>query len=284
MSVSTTGKTRRIIGRWLLRLFMIAVTVVMLFPIVWNVYSSFKTNTEFLTNAFSLPGGLEWDNYARALAESNLPANFMNSILVVVLSLVVIMVCAVPSAYCLSRFKFFGSRFMTNIYMAAIFIQATYIMVPLFMQMNSLNFLNKLTPLAVLYAVMQFPFSIFLLTGFLRTIPLAYEEAAMIDGCSHFGILLRVIVPMSRSGIVTVGMLSAMAAWNEYAVALVMITDETKATIPVGVARLFAVARYATDWGALFAALVMVLVPTIILYVIGQKHLIQGINVGGIKG
>jgi N-acetylglucosamine transport system permease protein len=284
MSENKASIARRITGRWLLRLLLIFILVVMIFPLIWNVYSSFKTNTEFMSNAFALPTNLEWDNYARALLKSDIFGNFMNSIYVVVVSLVVIMVCAIPTAYCLSRYKFFASKIIMNIYMAAIFIQATYIMIPLFLQMNDINMLNKLTPLGIVYAVMQFPFSIFLLSGFLRTIPKDYEEAAMIDGCNHYGILLKIIVPMSKSGIVTVGMLSAMAAWNEYAVALVMITDENKLTIPIGVARLFAVARYATDWGAMFAALVIVLIPTIILYCIGQRYLIQGINMGGLKG
>lgn len=106
----------------------------------------------------------------------------------------------------------------------------------------------------------------------------------MIDGCGYFRILLKVIVPMARPGIVTVCMLSAMAAWNEYPLALVLITDPHKQTLPVGLANLYEVQRYATDWGALFAALVMVLIPTILIYAVGQRYLIQGIGAGGLKG
>ena len=242
--------------RWVVRIFMILVTVIMIYPLLWNVYSSFKTNNEFLTNAFSLPKSLAW----------------------------VIMVCAVPCAYCLVRYKFFGSRLMLNIYMAAIFIQATFIMIPLFLQMNALHLLNNRVALAVLYATMQFPFAIFVLSGFLRSIPRDYEEAAMIDGCGPFRILIKVIMPMAKPGIVTVCMISAMAAWNEYPVALVMLTDPEKQTLPVGLANLYEVQRYATDWGALFAALILALIPTIIIFLIGQKQLIQGMNVGGLKG
>ena len=161
---------------------------------------------------------------------------------------------------------------------------ATYIMIPLFLQMNKLNLLNSLTALGVLYATMQFPFAIFLLTGFLRSIPRDYEEAAMIDGCGPFRILTSIIIPMCKPGIVTVCMISAMAAWNEYPVALVMVTDPTKATLPVGLANLYEIQRYATDWGALFAALVLALIPTVILFIVGQKQLVQGLSVGGVKG
>ena len=248
------------------------------------MFSSFKTNTEFLANPFALPSGLEWGNYARALEKSNLLGNLGNSVYVVCASLAVLAVCVIPSSYCLARFRFRGSKLILSVYMAAVFIQATYIMIPLFLQMNQLNWLNKLTPLALLYAVMQFPFSIFLLSGFMRGIPRDFEEAAMIDGCGYFRILLKVIVPMARPGIVTVCMLSAMAAWNEYPLALVLITDPHNQTLPVGLANLYEVQRYATDWGALFAALVMVLIPTILIYAVGQRYLIQGIGAGGLKG
>lgn len=270
--------------RWVVRIFMILVTVIMIYPLLWNVYSSFKTNNEFLTNAFSLPKSLAWDNYARAIEKSNLLSNVGNSVLIVLITLCVIMVYAVPCAYCLVRYKFFGSRLMLNIYMAAIFIQATFIMIPLFLQMNALHLLNNRVALAVLYATMQFPFAIFVLSGFLRSIPRDYEEAAMIDGCGPFRILVQVIMPMAKPGIVTVCMISAMSAWNEYPVALVMLTDPKKQTLPVGLANLYEVQRYATDWGALFAALVLALIPTILIFLIGQKQLIQGMNVGGLKG
>lgn len=275
---------KAVAGRWMIRLFLLLVTLITLFPLFWNVYSSFKTNTEFLANPFALPAQLAWANYARALEKSNLLANLGNSVYVVAIALMVLAVCVIPSAYCLARFRFFGSRFISGLYMAAVFIQATYIMIPLFLQMNRLGWLNRLTPLAVVYAVMQFPFSIFLLSGFMRSIPRDFEEAAMIDGCGYFRILRSVIIPMARPGIVTVSMLAAMAAWNEYPVALVLITNPGKQTLPVGLANLYEVQRYATDWGALFAALVMVLVPTVLLYMVGQRYLIQGISAGGVKG
>ena len=168
--------------------------------------------------------------------------------------------------------------------MAAIFIQATFIMIPLFLQMNLLHLLNNRTAIAVLYATMQFPFAIFVLVGFLKAIPKDYEEAAMIDGCGQFRILVKVIMPMAKAGIVTVCMISAMSSWNEFPVALVMLTDPKKQTLPVGLANLYEVQRYATDWGALFAALVLALIPTVIIFLVGQKQLIQGMNVGGLKG
>lgn len=284
MTQNEKSKIRAKVIKWVMRLFLILVAIIMLYPLAWNVVSSFKTSTEFLTDPFAWPQGLAWDNYVRAYEKSNLAANIGNSIYVVLETLVIIVICVVPCSYCLVRYKFPGAKLILNIYMAAIFIQATYIMIPLFLQMNKLNLLNSLTALGVLYATMQFPFAIFLLTGFLRSIPRDYEEAAMIDGCGPFRILTSIIIPMCKPGIVTVCMISAMAAWNEYPVALVMVTDPTKATLPVGLANLYEIQRYATDWGALFAALVLALIPTVILFIVGQKQLVQGLSVGGVKG
>ena len=169
MTQNEKSKIRAKVIKWVTRLFLILVAIIMLYPLAWNVVSSFKTSTEFLTDPFAWPQGLAWDNYVRAYEKSNLAANIGNSIYVVLETLVIIVICVVPCSYCLVRYKFPGAKLILNIYMAAIFIQATYIMIPLFLQMNKLNLLNSLTALGVLYATMQFPFAIFLLTGFLRS-------------------------------------------------------------------------------------------------------------------
>lgn len=276
-------KVRNISSRWIVRLFLMLVAIITLYPVAWNVYSAFKTNHEFLGNPFSLPSGLEWDNFVRASETINIVNSFANSLFVVAITIVVIILCVIPCAYCLGRYKFFGAKPMLALYMIAIFIQATYIMIPLYLQMLSMNWVDKLIPLGVLYAATQFPFSIFLMTGFMRTIPKDYSEAAMIDGCNNFRILTQVVGPMAKPGIVTVCMLSAMAAWNEYPLALVLLSPDNY-TLPVGLQRLYEIQRYATDWGALFAALTIVLVPTVIMFALGQRYLIEGISAGGLKG
>lgn len=284
MTMNEKSKYKKLANKWSTRLFLLLIAIIMLYPLLWNVISSFKTSNEFLTDPFAWPQGLEITNYARAYIKSNLAANIANSFYVVFASLVIILVCVVPCSYCLVRYEFKGAKFILNVYMAAIFIQATYIMIPLFLQMNKFNMLNSLSALSLLYATMQFPFAIFLLSGYMRGIPKDYEEAAMIDGCGPFRVLINIIVPMCKPGIVTICMISAMAAWNEYPVALVMITDPLKTTLPVGLANLYEIQRYATDWGALFAALVLALIPTVLLFIFGQKQLVQGLSDGGVKG
>lgn len=276
--------TKQHVFNGLARALMLLFTLIVLYPVFWNIISSFKTSTEFLEDPFALPASLEWDNYARALSKSNLLLNFKNTLIVEIAALVTMALIVIPSAYCLSRFRFFGSKTLSGLYMSMIFIQTPCIMIPLFLAMNRLNFVNKLIPLGVLYAVGATPFSIFLLSGFMKSIPLDYEDAATIDGAGWGCILVRIIVPMAKPGVVTVMMLAAMNNLSEYIVALVMLSDTSKQTIPVGITAMYEMQRYATDWGALFAALVMVLVPTALIYVIGQRYLMQGINVGGVKG
>ena len=268
----------------LIRLLLLLFALIVLYPMFWNIVSSFKTSTEFLGDPFALPGRLEWDNYARALEKSNLLLNFKNTFIVEIAALLTMTVTVIPSAYCLSRFRFFGSKTLNGLYMSMIFIQTPCIMIPLFLAMNRLHLVNKLVPLGVLYAVGATPFSIFLLSGFMKSIPRDFEDAAMIDGAGWGRILVQIIVPMAKPGVVTVMMLAAMNNLSEYIVALVMLSDPSKYTVPVGITAMYEMQRYATDWGALFAALVMVLVPTAAIYAVGQRYLMQGVCVGGVKG
>ncbi len=279
-----TNTVKRQVTNWVLRLFLMLATLIFLYPFVWNLLSSFKTNTEYLTNPYALPTGLNFENYINAIKKANMAAYFLNSVYVVVLATIFLLLFVVPVSYCLARYRFFGSRIILNIYMACIFLQATYIMIPLFLELQAINGLNNRTMLALVYAVMQFPFAIFTLHGFITALPTDYEEAARIDGGSNFKILVNVVIPLCKPGIATITMLTAMGFWNEYPLALVIMTDDTKKTLPIGLANLFEVQKYATDWGALFAGLILVLIPTVGIYLIGQKQLLQGISLGGLKG
>ncbi|MFV0466157.1 MAG: carbohydrate ABC transporter permease [Lachnospiraceae bacterium] len=272
------------IATWICRIVMILVTIIFLYPIFWNVLSSFKTNTEFMLNPYALPTALHFENYVRAFQKANVDVYFMNSVFIVVASTVISVLFVIPSSYVLGRYQFFGAGVILNIFMACLFIHASYIMIPLFLILNKANATDNLAALSLLYAVLRFPFSIFFLTGFMKAIPHEYEEAARIDGCSNIRILISVIVPLAKPGIATVMMLGALYYWNEYPLAMVLLTSDHKKTLPLGLANLFEVQQYATDWSALFAALVIVLIPTLLIYLIGQKYLLTGVNVGGIKG
>ena len=270
--------------RLLLRLLLLALLAVMLYPLLWTIMSSFKTSTEYLTDPYALPSVLHFGNYANALEGSNLLGTIWNTIYVLIVSTSAVLVCSIPCSYALSRYRFPGSRVLLSVLIGGLFVSSSYIIVQLFLELRELKLLNNLTALALIYATFQLPFSCFLLTNYMKEIPREYEEAAVLDGCSTFGVLLNVIMPMSKSNILTVGMISILTGWSEYNVALVLVADPAKQTFPVGLANLYAVQSYATDWGALFAGITIAMIPTIALFVIGEKYVIKGMSVGGLKG
>lgn len=272
------------LGTTLLRLLLIIQTIAVVYPLLWNVMASVKTNAEIMDNPWKLPGGFEWANYKHAFTTARIGDYMLNSVLVVIVSMAILLAAAIPSAYVLGRMKFRGRSFFNNFYIAGLFIGGVYVIVPLFILMNSLHMLDNRFWLSAVYATGSLPFSIFLLTGFMKSIPHDYEEAAMIDGCGYFTTMVRIIAPMARPGIITLVVFGFFDFWNEYVLAMTFISDDAKKTIPVGLSNLMQIQQYATDWGSLFAGLVIVLAPTILIYVLLQKRLTAGMMLGGVKG
>lgn len=237
-----------------------------------------------MSSPWGLPEVLQFDNFTRAFVESSMGEFIINSFLVTGLSMMLLLILVIPTAYALSRFDFKGRKVLHNFYMAGLFIQPVYIMIPLFLMMNNLHMLDNRFWLSLVYAAGALPFSIYLLTGFMRSIPKEYEESAFIDGSGYFRTLVSIIVPLAKPGILTVIIFNFFTFWNEYALALVLISSDAKKTIPVGLANLMEVQKFATDWAALFAGLVLVLLPTITLYALTQKKLTEGMSMGGLKG
>lgn len=278
------------------RIVLLVFTAIVLLPIIWTFYTSFKTSNEFLTNAWALPSSLHWENYKNALEKGNMSAYFLNSIYITILALFFMIILAVPTAYVTSRYKFKMAKPINFLFMAGLFVSQSYIVVPIFLMLNKVQtFLNQyvifqhvrlldnLTLLALVYAVTTLPFSIYLLSGFLRTIPHDYEEAASIDGCGYFGTLFRIILPMAKPAMVTVFMFDFMSYWNEYTLSMTILLED-KWTLPVGLQNLMEQQKFATDWGAMFAGMVIVMVPTMVIYSLIQNKLTQGISMGGLKG
>lgn len=276
-------KLRGALGRLPVRLFMILLALTVVFPLVWNLYSSLKSNVAIMEDPWALPTELHFENYVSAFEKASMGDYFLNSIFVVVLATALHLLLVIPITYALTRYRFPGSKLLMGVLMACIFIQEPYILVPLYLQLSRIGLLNNLAVLAVIYATVRMPFSVFFLSGFMRSIPVDYEQAAMLDGCSYTRNLWTIVTPLAKPGIFTVGLLAALGYWNEYAIALTMISSDVKYTLPVGLVNLYEVQRYATDWGALFAGLMIVLIPSVIVYIFAQEKLTQGMSIGGIK-
>ena len=278
------NKLKKLLLNNLLRLLMVVSSLVVVLPILWTIITSFKTNTEFLQSPWTLPASPQWTNYVNAFSKANMGDYFINSIFVTVLSMAVLFVLVIPASYALSRYRFVGSKAINLGIMAGLFVSANYIVVPLFLLLKDLGGLDSLIMLSIVYAATNLPFNIYLLSGFMKGIAPDYEDAARIDGCGYCATLFRIMVPMCKPGIVTIAMFGFMSFWNEYMLAMTLVSSPEKRTLSVGLQTLMQVQKYATDWGAMFAGLVIVMLPTMIFYVLVQKKLTAGISLGGLKG
>ena len=198
---------------------------------------------------------------------------------------------AVPCAYTLSRFKFRGVKVITLIFMAGLFINVNYIVLPLYLMIFSVGraigvgtaLTNNYFTVIILYATTSLSFSIYLMTSYFKSLSPSYEEAAKIDGCGYFKTLVYVCAPLAMPSILTVILFNFLSYWNEYMLAMTFLST-ANSTLPVGLLRIMREARTSNDLGRMYAGLLIVIVPVLIVYAFVQGQLTKGITVGGIKG
>lgn len=273
---------------------MITLAITIIVPVGWVFMASIKTNAEFYGNPWALPQSVNLSNFADAFREAEMGTYMWNSVLVTAMALSILLIVALPAAYVLSRFEFRGSTFIKALFRAGLFINISFIVVPIFLMLLDWDsafrtildtgfFLNNRFVLALVYAATALPFTIFLLSSYFETLPHDFEEAAYIDGASHFKTMVSVMIPMAKPSIITVILFNFLAFWNEYILALTLMPGKNK-TLPVGLINLMAAERAAANYGRLYAGMVIVMLPTLILYVLVQKQLTQGMTAGGVKG
>lgn len=280
--MSKAMKTK--ISRVLLRALLFLSVLLVILPLIWTFISSLKNNNEISQYPLRLPGTLQWDNFVRAWTNAKIGDNFLNSILVTAGSMLLSLALVIPASYALGRYSGKMLNPIRALFMAGMFIQKNYLVVPIFSLLLSFNLLNNRVALCIVYACTTLPFYIFLMSGFMQSIDKAYVEAAGIDGASNFQKMSTVVLPMCKPGLATMLMFSFMEYWNEYILALQIIRDDSKKTLPLGLKNIMEQAKYATDWGALFAAMVIVMIPTMVFYLCVQKKLTSGLSLGGLKG
>ena len=275
---------------------LITLAVLIIVPVGWVFLASIKQNSEFYGNPWALPAAVYWQNFVNAWNSANMGSYMLNSVIVTALSLVLLLVIALPAAYCLSRFRFRGSRFLNVCFMAGLFINVNYIVVPIFLMLRDGDvwlkslignglLLNNLAVLSVVYASTALPFTIYLLSGYFATLPHDFEEAAYIDGASYGQAMIRIIFPMAKPSIITIILFNFLSFWNEYIISMTLMSSATgQKTLPVGLLNLMQAQQSAAEYGILYAGLVLVMLPTLILYMCVQKKLTQGMTVGGLKG
>ncbi|MFC3041540.1 carbohydrate ABC transporter permease [Virgibacillus xinjiangensis] len=272
------------LGRAGIRIPLILWTIAVLYPIFWMFLGSFKSNAEIYRNPWGLPETFNFQNYADAWNNYNIGTSVFNSLIVTVVGAVLTLVLAIPTAYAIERIKFKGSSFLFTLYVSAMMIPMVLGWIPLFFLLMDLGMLDNIFGLAIVYAVSQLPFTIFVLTSFIGTIPKSLEESAAIDGLSPYGVLWKIITPLSMSGIITVTIMNSIQFWNEYFMALIFLQSSENYTLALAIDYISSEAQYTNAWGTLFASLVIAIVPVIILYAIFQRRIAQGMTEGAIKG
>lgn len=278
----------------LIYLVLIVFAVSIVVPVSWAFLASLKQNSEFYGNPWALPKGLYFQNFIDAFQKANMGSYLLNSVIVTTVALAILLVVAMPAAYVLARTQFAGRKLLRTAFMGGLFINVNYIVVPIFLMLvngdkwlrsviGSGFLLNNLFVLALVYASTALPFTIYLLSSYFQTLPKDYEEAAYVDGSGYFRTMLQIIMPMAKPSIITVILFNFLSFWNEYIISMTLLTGDTR-TLPVGLMNLMKAQNAAAQYGQMYAGLVMVMLPTLILYILVQKKLTQGMTVGGLKG
>lgn len=274
----------QILGRTGIRIPLILWTIAVLYPIFWMFLGSFKSNAEIYRNPWGFPETWNWQNYVDAWTNYSIGTSVFNSLIVTVLGALLTLLLAIPTSYAIERINFRGSKILFTLYVSAMMIPMVLGWIPLFFLLSEMNLLDNIYGLAIVYAVSQLPFTIFVLTSFISTIPKSLEEAAAIDGMSPYRILWKIITPLSMSGIITVTIMNAIQFWNEYFMALIFLQTQGNYTLALAIDYISSEAQYTNAWGTLFASLVIAIVPVIVLYAIFQRRIAKGMTEGAIKG
>lgn len=262
---------------------LVAWSAVTIFIFVWLVLSSFKTNVEVFGSPWALPATpLEAisANYTKAWTLSKMGAYFGNSVFVTTTSVLLVVAVSAPASYALTRIRFFGNTFLSYFFVAGMGLPLQLILIPLFVLLAQFKLANTRQGLILAYVAVSIPFTILLLTGFFRTLPSELEDAAAIDGCSEYGVFFRVMLPLASPGLLTAFILNFVTIWNEFLLALLIINKDVLRTMPLGIYGLRYSMQYTADWSALFAGVVIVIVPNFLFYLLFSDRITSGLTLG----
>jgi N-acetylglucosamine transport system permease protein len=255
-------------------------TLIVIVPFLWVVLSSFKTSKEILASPFSLPAHWSFDNYVHAWTDAGIHQFFLNTVIVVAVALVLVMVLGSMCAYVLARFKFRGARFIYYAMLAGLTFPIFLAIVPLFFVLKSIQLLNTLPGLIMVYVAFALPFTVFFLYAFFKTLPDDVYEAALMDGAGEWRAFFQIMLPMARPGMAAVAIFNFLGLWNQFLLPVALNTDPDRYVLTQGMNNFASQAGYAVDFGALFAAVVITVVPVLIVYVIFQRRLEGSVSRG----
>ena len=259
------------------------IVVISVFPFYYAILTSFERGTALFEVNY-LPVSLDWSNYEAVLSSRNFPRSVLNSVIISGTTVLLALLLAVTASYALARVTFRGRGLLLMTILAVSMFPQIAVLAGLFELVRFLGIFN--TPFAMIlsYTIFTLPFTVWVLTTFMRELPIEIEEAAIVDGATPWVIISRVFLPLLWPALVTTGLLAFIGAWNEFLFALTFTASETQRTVPVAIALLSGASQFETPWGTIMAASVIVTVPLVILVLIFQRRIVAGLTAGGVKG
>jgi ABC-type glycerol-3-phosphate transport system permease component len=255
-----------------------------LLAFLWVLSVSFKGMSEFLASSpWVLPKQLAWSNYVNAWKIGHIKEYLFNSVYVTSVSTVGCLIFSSMAAYILARIKFRFSGLIQVFFLLGMMLPPFMIVIPLFDILMKLSLLNNLNGLILVYITMQLPFNVFVLMSFYKNLPMDLEEAASIDGASPLAVFGRIMLPLTIPPLVACGIINILHIWNEFLFALVFLNDKKVFTLPIGIFNLNQAADYSSNWGVLFAGIVISSIPVLVLFALFQNQFTKGITQGAIK-
>lgn len=261
---------------------LIAFLIACIYPIIWLIINSFKTQEDLFNNTWGLPSTWTLQNYVHAIVDGNIGRYFFNSVFVSVISVVLTAILALMASYGITRLKWKLSGFVLSIFLTGLMIPAYGSIIPLYSIFNKIGILNEYLAVIIPHVTFAIPTAIFILTGFFTAVPRDLEEAAVIDGGSIFKCFYRVMVPIVVPGIVTVSVISFINIWNDLLFSQIFLSDKEKMPLPIGLTEFQGI--YATDYVGMIAAIVVTVLPVIVVYIILHKKIVDGMIAGAVKG
>jgi len=265
----------------LVQIILIANSVVMLAPIIIMVFAAFKTSTQIYQHPFALPDFTHVENIVKIWTQTNFLRYLLNSVFVTGTSITLVLALGTMAAYAIARYEFFGASFILMFFLAGLTLPLKLAIIPLFILMRDLGALNTPFSLILVYVAMGLPTTVFIMTGFIRTLPNELEDAARMDGASEARIMWSVMLPLVRPAMVIAGIQNLVPIWNDFFFPLIFIQNDDLKTLPQGLTTFMG--EYTSDWGVLFAGLTLSAAPIIVLYIVLSRQFINGMTSGAVK-
>lgn len=261
---------------------LILMSLIMLVPLATSVLSGFKSNAEVLANPIGLPSVWMWQNYTDILAGGNFWRQMINSTIVMAFTTFGTVALAAMAAFVFSRIQFRGREYIYNFILIGLLFPSTVAILPLYITLRQAGLMNNLFGVILPQIAFGLPTSIVILRGFFLAVPLELEQAATIDGCSRFRFFFSIMLPLTRSALAAVAVLTMVGSWNAYFLPLLVLNKDPNHTLPLGTAQFQS--EFATNWALTLAYVTLSMVPAVIFYLIAQRQMIDGLTKGAIKG